>query len=249
MYGARATVRNLLGDGAGALADSDRTLALMPESVDAYRSRGDALRLLENFDRAIADYTYVLQQPKRSEVEMAVLYVNRGRAYHGLGRYGEAIADYTQAIELHDMPEAFTYRGISHLYGNDAEKGLRDFLHVTQLQPAWSSYYNQAIAQYLLGRLDQAMASLNECLRLDDNRFEVYYFRGNLYYDADDKTQASRDFQQAQALESVEDARKIDPADQHGFYQRGVAQCRMGQQAQALADLHQAAQIAQRHQD
>lgn len=251
IYVSRAVVRNLLGDGAGALVDSDRTLALMPDYIDAYRARGDAHRLLKNFELAIADYTYGLQQSSQwSDFEVAIVYLNRGRAYQGLGRYDEAMANYTQAMEVHSqLSDAFTYRGMMHIYRNNFEEGLKDFLHCTQIAPSWASYYNQAVIQNLIGRLDEALASLNECLTLDEAIHEAYYFRGNLHYQADNKSQAATDFQKALALESETNKRDIDPEDQHGFYQRGLARHHMGNRDQALIDLHQAAQIAQQHRD
>ncbi len=62
--------------------------------AEAYYNRGNTHATLNEYDRAIADYTQAISiEPKLVEA-----YNKRGLAYHSIGLYEEALADYTQAI-------------------------------------------------------------------------------------------------------------------------------------------------------
>src|SRR4029077_16859301 len=61
-----------------------------------YGNRGNAYSAKGDHDRAIADYTQVINLDPKS----AIAYNNRGLAYRAKGDLDRAIADYNQAINL-----------------------------------------------------------------------------------------------------------------------------------------------------
>lgn len=62
--------------------------------AEAYYNRGNTHATLNEYDRAIADYTQAIT----IDPNLVQAYNKRGLTYHKLGRYEEALADYTQAI-------------------------------------------------------------------------------------------------------------------------------------------------------
>ena len=64
--------------------------------AEAYYNRGNTHATLDEYDRAIADYTQAIT----IEPKLVQAYNKRGLVYHEVGRYEEALADYTQAIRI-----------------------------------------------------------------------------------------------------------------------------------------------------
>ena len=64
--------------------------------AETYYNRGNTHATLDEYDRAIADYTQAIS----IEPKLVQAYNKRGLAYHELGRYEEALEDYTQAIHI-----------------------------------------------------------------------------------------------------------------------------------------------------
>jgi tetratricopeptide (TPR) repeat protein len=73
-------------------------LAKQPHLAYAYQGRGDAYRVNDQHDKAIADYTRaIVSMPKEPR-----LYLGRGKSYSSLNETEKAIADFRQAAELTD---------------------------------------------------------------------------------------------------------------------------------------------------
>ncbi len=111
-YQVRADARLAVGDYTGAIADSDRTIALDPHRAEvymAYVSRGiarvslsDARGALRDFDAAIA-----------LDPTVAVVYQNRANARAMAGDATGALADYDSAVALDpSLGTAYYYRGL-----------------------------------------------------------------------------------------------------------------------------------------
>src|ERR1700730_8974361 len=66
----------------------------------ALRNRGSFFQSNGDLDRAIEDYTTVLELSPGEALRNAKTYVNRGLAYAGKGDESRALADYDQAIQL-----------------------------------------------------------------------------------------------------------------------------------------------------
>jgi hypothetical protein len=84
------------GRHAGAIDYCNKALALLDKDAWTYNQRGAAYSMMEDFDKAIADYTRALELDKT----LALAYRNRGSAYLSKGQHKEAVADCTAAIDL-----------------------------------------------------------------------------------------------------------------------------------------------------
>lgn len=103
------------------LADFDRAIKLDSNYLDAYESRADTYIRLKEYDKAIADYTHIIDSPNfetsymqhydfslmsdwswyiNVDQRLAALYNKRGNAYYAKGDKSKAIADYKNALRL-----------------------------------------------------------------------------------------------------------------------------------------------------
>jgi tetratricopeptide (TPR) repeat protein len=100
-----------------ALDSFDHSIALEPDSADAYYDRAVVFTALGRFDSAILDYDKVIKLKPNS----ALPYFNRANVRLQLGRTAEAIQDFSSAIALKpDYPEAYNNRAAAYF-------GLREY--------------------------------------------------------------------------------------------------------------------------
>ena len=94
-YRERAIVYHLKGNYGAAL--TDYTLAITHDRLNhsLYYKRGSVYNKIKQYDKAIADWTVVIQLTAD-----AIGYYNRGIAYKEQGKFDEAIFDFTKAIDL-----------------------------------------------------------------------------------------------------------------------------------------------------
>lgn len=93
----RATMKNVLSDYQGALADYTKAIELKPDHARAYYNRGGTKADLKDYQGALADYLKAIELKPDYRGEY---YKNRGSAYLGLGQKSKAMADYMRATEL-----------------------------------------------------------------------------------------------------------------------------------------------------
>jgi tetratricopeptide (TPR) repeat protein len=100
--------------------------------VMAYQMRAAAWQKLRQFQRAISDYTMVIDLGE--PLFQAVGYYNRGIVKNMSGRYAEAIPDFTMALSIdRRMAAAFFHRGISRIKSGDSTGTHEDFIQAARL--------------------------------------------------------------------------------------------------------------------
>src|SRR5262249_57141084 len=94
-----------------------------PRHAEVLANGGAALRMMERYDEALADYDLALASgPPRADVLN-----NRGVALAALNRHAEAIESYDRALALAaDYPRARFNRAMSKLVTGDLRGGWRD---------------------------------------------------------------------------------------------------------------------------
>ena len=96
-YGNRGSIKAVLGDQQGAIADFSRVLELDPQyAAKAYDSRGLAKAALGDYQDAIADFDQALEL----DPQYVAAYSDRGFIKAALDDHQGAIADYDQALKL-----------------------------------------------------------------------------------------------------------------------------------------------------
>ena len=80
-----------------AIHDLDAAIRLSPDQIELYHWRGCAYAETNQCEKAIADFTQVIQRDTEKAAYQGVELFNRGIAKTNLGRFEEALADYEQA--------------------------------------------------------------------------------------------------------------------------------------------------------
>jgi tetratricopeptide (TPR) repeat protein len=163
----RAEVREYLGDRAKAIAELTEAIAIGPPNAVVYAVRGEMFQNDKEYDKAIADLTEAIRIDPNP-----VTYTRRGQFWLIKGEFDKAIADFSDAIEQgsEDDGAAYRFRGTARL-----DKASRDRAAVPE----------------------EAIADLNEAIRLDPNDAEAYAQRSRAWVWKEDDDRAIADANRA----------------------------------------------------
>ncbi len=128
------------GDYLQAIDSLNQAISLSP-NVDFYLARAAAYWELDDFDKAISDYTAALAKDAKNPDN----YLKRGGLYTEKEDYNRAIADFTHAIDL-DSTKAIYFVARAGIWGclEKSQLAIADFNEAIRLEP--ENY------EYLLGR-------------------------------------------------------------------------------------------------
>jgi tetratricopeptide (TPR) repeat protein len=121
------------------------------------------------------------------------------------------------------------------------------------------------------GDFQKALEGCNAVLKLDENNFAAYFFRGYVYSNLGEYQTAIKDFEQAitidpssaypyfgkgfaqvqleeyrESIADFEQTIKMEPEFAHAYFWRGVAKANLAQTDEAKADLEKAAELYQK---
>jgi tetratricopeptide (TPR) repeat protein len=181
-------------------------LFAMPGSLDAkngkaYSSRGEALLLKGDLDRAMADHEEAIRLNPSPES-----YGNRALAWKAKGDLDPAVDDYDDAILLNpNYAPAYTGRGEIHRLKGALDRSLADLDKAVSLNPHSATFlYLRGETFRERGTLDNA--DFDEALRLILGLAAVHTTRGLAYESKGDLVEAQIDFERALKLPSMLDA-------------------------------------------
>jgi len=98
----------------------------------AYGIRGMSYEAIQDFSRAINDFTEVL----KTDTTDADWYFYRGRCYLQKEDYDRAITDLTQAIRINNKyKDAYVQRGFAYFYKSDLNRAIADWEAALKLAP------------------------------------------------------------------------------------------------------------------
>lgn len=111
-------------DWTNALREFDLGLALNPEMINTFTSRGIALMALGNSEKAIQDFDQsILLDPTYTRA-----HYSRGNASRRIENYAAAVEDYTKAIELNPQYQrAYNNRGFAYLRLDELDLAIADW--------------------------------------------------------------------------------------------------------------------------
>jgi len=147
-----------------ALDSFDRSIALEPDSADAYYDRAAVYFALGRYDSAIGDYDKVIELNPNS----AAAYNNRGNACAAAHQLQEAIRDYEKAMAL-EPRSALPYfnRANVRMQLRRTAEAIRDFSAAISLKPEYpEAYNNRAAAYFELQEYGKARSDIQMCARL-----------------------------------------------------------------------------------
>ena len=198
----------------------------------AYRNRAHEYLRNRDFDRAIADYSELIQlYPQDRDA-----FICRGEANRQKRNFDQAIADYGQAIELDPNDgTAYVSRAVAYSQKEDFDRAFVDYARALELNPRdVRAYLNRGTSYRARGDIDRAMADFDQAIQISPTYKYAYLRRGNAYVDKGDFNHAIADY---------DDGIRLDPKNARAYLMRGLVNLRAGALPRSLADLDQSLEL------
>jgi serine/threonine-protein kinase len=219
---------------AEAAATFSRAIGLKPDHWEAWWRRAEAYVKSGQRDKALADYTHVIEQNPAE----AWSWHKRGwgHAYGEPPEYDKAIADFNEAIKLNPkFAWAWYDRGWVHIQLNQFDRAVAALDRAIELDPSHpSSWTNRGHAHNHLQRYHEALSDLTKAIKLDPKDTEAWSNRGWTYLELE---------QWDNALADINRALQLDPKSAGAWRDRGTIHVGLRQYHQALADYAKAAAL------
>ena len=166
---------------ADAIHDLDAAIQLDPEQTDLYHWRGCAYAEINQCEKAIADFTQVIDRDTEKSTYHGVELFNRGIAESNLGHFEEALADYEQAEKagqgtVNQRAECF----LELKRWKEAEEIYSDILQSTDETGAdnetkrYEALRERSVALAGQKLFDRSEADLTEAFALKPDNFLAY---------------------------------------------------------------------------
>lgn len=166
---------------------------------------------------------------------------NNVETFDGFEIFSEEIAEESDNLttfkqNVDQIPAAELFKKASELYDkNEDAKALMVFDRcIKQNINLETSYYKRANCKTALGRPQEAIADLENALRLNPHHYEANFNLGGLYFDTKNYDKAASFYQKAIA---------INPKSDNGFYRLAETYQQMGMKNAALQNCQKALQI------
>lgn len=172
------------------------------DDAEAYYERGTLYAGRGNYDRAIKDFSSAI----KLEPENVTFYYSRGRCYYFKNNINAAIADSTKAIEINsEFTDGYLGRGIYLDRIGKKDESLKDFIiaikdynYKIALNSADAlDYVNHGIINQYLDKTDEAISDYEKAIGIEADNFQIYYYRGMLYFLKQNYSFAIDDFTKA----------------------------------------------------
>lgn len=179
-----------------------------PKSQAPLLEKARQLFFADQFQEAIDLYTRLLRDEPSVDA-----YEGRAGVYEYLEKYEDAVADLTKVIELDPSEFNYTHRGdVLFAWAKEAgrddifPKALADYDKALDASPD-DEPYQTTRCQILskMGRIDQALAGLDQVIRDHPDEFHPYTVRGEIHLDQHSVDAAIDDFTIAIGLLKKED--------------------------------------------
>lgn len=266
----RGETHLLLGKLEEALADLDEALGYSPGNPRIIALRGDVLAAL-----GIAETIDVEHEAAAIEAQTAGMHyftlLSRGQGFIYLKQFDKALETLDEALKLSpNEPSALAIRAAAYLALSDRAKAYAD------LRAAWRQDagcqripINRAVRLIDRQEADEAIAELNDAIRVGLQLSEVYRLRGDAWNLKKEFDKALADFDTALDIDShnanayvgrcitrflqddiegmlpeLDQVLRIDPDHFWARTNRGTARSQRGDLAGALVDLDEAVRLA-----
>lgn len=213
------------------LKELDIRIEKNPEDAEAYEARGRIFYSAKNYDKAISDFTRVIELDRGSDNT----YWYRGYSYVELERLEEGFQDYSKSLELKENPAVFNNRGVIYADWKKYEKAVEDYDRAIELRPDYSlCYSNRAVAYYFLKQYDKVLEDCAKAIELGDAPTHAYRYQGEAFWRIEDYEKA---------MESFRELLRREPDSDIAVNGLGVAYEGLGEEKRALAEYRRAAKM------
>lgn len=215
----QAIILSKQGNNTKALSLINKAIKQEPNNYGYYNNRGIIKENLEDYNGAIADYSYAIKLNPTYEIA----YNNRGNLYKKLNKGILAAVDLSKYATLKPSYDSYTSLGYLMLDGNQNYKNAIEFFTkaISYIQPEIDKFNKKVAEGSAFGKMEMS-------------EFEgAYYGRGVSYYLMKDSSRAIQDFNKAISC------RTFNP---DAYFFRGLAKISQGDKASAFSDLNVAKQ-------
>ncbi|MBI5260245.1 MAG: tetratricopeptide repeat protein [Bradyrhizobium sp.] len=194
--------------------------------------RGEGYQGLEQYDRAIQDYTVALKYKPGSSKALS----DRATAYSVLGNFDLALKDADAALRS-DPGNALAYnaKGVALLRKGQFDPAIDAFSKGIALNPGMDALFtNRAAAWQSKDETDRALTDLDSALKLSPTNFLALSNRCHVW---------KVKHESGNALADCNQAIRLNPDHAVSFYNRANVLFELGELEKALADYGQAIRI------
>lgn len=227
----RAGSYEQLGQYRNAAIDFDRASVFMPKDADVFFNAGRMYYKLMSFDTAL------LKLDKAIELKSKHLqaYQYRTLTLMELERYHEALENVKKAIHIDDIAENYYYSGMVLEKLKNLDAAEKDYLKsISKNKKFIQGYIALADVQQRLGKTEDAMARINEALKLNPNATEAYIVRSRIYVKKLDYPSAINDLSKNILLQ---------PDNKEFYFIRGTYYQDFAQHLNAINDFNKVIQL------
>lgn len=235
----RGICYRLVADFEKAIADLNQAEALGLVGRAVWMNRAMSYLPLRKYNEALADVSKIIEKNPKDSTSLYY----RGEIYFKLGKFREAIQDYTQGLEGQSSPYLFYVRADAYRTIGELTHSLEDYTQAIALADHMVPFrIARAKVFAALGRYQEARRDLDDCVRKQPERYQIYLERAIL--SASQSLEASRTADLKAALKYVEDEIFFRPSDPAVYADRALVYEQMGDLDQATEDLNKAVEFA-----
>ncbi|MDA9070353.1 tetratricopeptide repeat protein [Arenitalea sp.] len=196
-YFNRGNSRYSLKDFTGAKEDYAKAFMLDENFIDALYSLACVKLDLEEYEKAIKDFTGVIKQvPDNYNT-----YMLRASAYKALEQFTNALNDYSMAILIEPNADNYFNRGVFLMdikYYQDANTDLTKSLRLNN-NNSFAHFYRGA-SNLFLGKFNDAISDFSEAIKFDSMDFDAYLGLAMAHLKVNDTTRAKLNFNKANTI-------------------------------------------------
>jgi tetratricopeptide (TPR) repeat protein len=209
------------------IVDYGKAFGLNPGYAEAYYGQGTLL-FDTDFDRAIADYTRIIEM--KPDWQYGSAYRARAVAYAAKGDDRLALADRTEVVRMKPGRDAYVDRGFVYLRLTDYDAAAADFKKALEFGEHPSAHAGLAAVYRAKGDFDRALRQVNTAIGTAPGMAGLFVERANTYL-AMGKA--------AEALADVDASLRPFPQDPSARLVKGRIYEAMGRKAEAIAEFQQ----------
>lgn len=201
------------GDIEPAIEAYNEAIRIYPAYARAYLERGNVYLKVDSADRALADYSKVIEL--KPEELLADAYLNRGLVYNKyLDKHFDAIKDFTEALRLKPQwKEAYYNRAVAYENVKRLPQAIQDYQTLLKNDPNYVDAYNNLGIIYLdQKKYADALKQFQKAVDINP-QFALGYANIALTH--------VRTENYDQALKNYDKAIELNPKDPVSYHDRG----------------------------
>lgn len=180
-----------------ALFQANEIIRLNPGFLDAYYLRGRIYSDLQEHNKSLADFSYLIDKMPPLYPD---IYVERGLVYSSLQKFELAINDYSNALKI-DSNHLLAYiqRGYCFFEIGKFDQAIHDLDKALSIDPSniHALYVRGSIYVYDMENDQLAIDDFTRLLEIDPTYYMAYLDRGNAYLNLNMDKNACEDFRTA----------------------------------------------------